>query len=153
LIEDNRRKFMQSATQASEFAHSSTQIGPFSKKRVWAGRIISALAILFLLFDAVAKLMKVAPVLEASARLGLPANLIVGTGSLLLACVVVYAIPGTSILGAILLTGYLGGAVATHVRVGDPLFETLFPVIFGVLIWAGIFLRDDRLRTLIPLRR
>jgi hypothetical protein len=70
-----------------------------------------------------------------------------------LACVVVYAIPGTSILGAILLTGYLGGAVATHVRVSDPLFETLFPVIFGVLTWAGIFLRDDRLRTLIPLRR
>jgi DoxX-like family len=63
------------------------------------------------------------------------------------------AIPGTSILGAILLTGYLGGAVATHVRVSDPLFETLFPVIFGVLTWAGIFLRDDRLRTLIPLRR
>jgi hypothetical protein len=97
--------------------------------------------------------MKVAPVLEASARLGLPANLIVGIGSLLLACVVVYAIPGTSILGAILLTGYLGGAVATQVRVSDPLFETLFPVIFGVLIWVGIFLRDDRLGTLIPLRR
>jgi DoxX-like family len=153
LIEDNRRKFMQSATQASEFAHPSTQTAPFSKKRVWAGRIISALAILFLLFDAITKMMKVAPVLEASARLGLPAILIVDIGSLLLACVVVYAIPGTSILGAILLTGYLGGAVATHVRVGDPLFETLFPVIFGVLIWVGIFLRDDRLRTLIPLRR
>jgi hypothetical protein len=85
--------------------------------------------------------------------LGYPASLAVGIGGLLLACVVVYAIPGTSILGAILLTGYLGGAVATHVRVSDPLFETLFPVIFGVLTWAGIFLRDDRLRTLIPLRR
>ena len=142
---------MQSATQASEFAHSARQTAPFSKKRVWAGRIISALAILFLLFDAIGKLMKVAPVLEASARLGLPANLIVGIGSLLLACVVVYAIPCTSILGAILLTGYLGGAVAIQVRVGDPLFETLFPVIFGVLVWAGIYLRDDRLRTLIPL--
>jgi hypothetical protein len=144
---------MQSATQASEFAHSSTQTAPFSKKRLWAGRIISALAILFLLFDAITKLMKVAPVLEASARLGYPASLTVGIGSLLLACVVVYAIPGTSILGAILLTGYLGGAVGANVRVGDPLFETFFPVIFGVLIWAGIFLRDDRLRTLIPLRR
>ncbi len=144
---------MQSATQASEFAHSATQTAPFSKKRLWAGRIISALAILFLLFDAITKLMKVAPVLEASARLGYPASLAVGIGSLLLACVVVYAIPRTSILGAILLTGYLGGAVAANVRVGDPLFETFFPVIFGVLIWAGIFLRDDRLRTLIPLRR
>ncbi len=144
---------MQSATQASEFAHSATQTAPFSKKRLWAGRIISALAVLFLLFDAITKLMKVAPVLEASARLGYPASLAVGIGSLLLACVVVYAIPGTSILGAILLTGYLGGAVAANVRVGDPLFETFFPVIFGVLIWAGIFLRDDRLRTLIPLRR
>ena len=144
---------MQSATQASEFAHSSTETAPFSKKRLWAGRIISALAVLFLLFDAITKLMKVAPVLEASARLGYPASLAVGIGSLLLACVVVYAIPGTSILGAILLTGYLGGAVAANVRVGDPLFETFFPVIFGVLIWAGIFLRDDRLRTLIPLRR
>jgi hypothetical protein len=140
---------MQPATQISEFAHSA----PLSKKRLWAGRIISALAILFLLFDAIAKLMKVAPVLEASARLGLPANLIVGIGSLLLACVVVYAIPGTSILGAILLTGYLGGAVAIHVQVSDPLFDTLFPIIFGVLIWAGVFLRDGRLRTLIPLRK
>ena len=144
---------MQSATQASEFAHSATQTAPFSKKKLWAGRIISALAILFLLFDAITKLMKVAPVLEACARLGYPASLAVCIGTLLLACVVVYAIPGTSILGAILLTGYLGGAVAANVRVGDPLFETFFPVIFGVLIWAGIFLRDDRLRTLIPLRR
>ena len=144
---------MQSATQASEFAHSATQTAPFSKKKLWAGRIISALAILFLLFDAITKLMKVAPVLEACARLGYPASLAVGIGTLLLACVVVYAIPGTSILGAILLTGYLGGAVGANVRVGDPLFETFFPVIFGMLIWAGIFLRDDRLRTLIPLRR
>ena len=143
---------MQSATQASEFAHAPTQTPPLSKKALWAGRIISALAILFLLFDAITKLMKVTPVLEASARLGYPASLADGIGSLLLACVVVYAIPRTSILGAILLTGYLGGAVATHVHVSDPLFETLFPVIFGVLIWAGIFLRDDRLRTLIPLR-
>jgi hypothetical protein len=153
LIEGNRRKFMQSVTHASEFAHSARQTASLSKKRVWAGRIISALAILFLLFDAIAKLMKVAPVLEASARLGLPAYLIVGIGSLLFVCVVIYAIPGTCTLGAILLTGYLGGAVATHVRVSDSLFETLFPVIFGVLIWAGIFLRGDHLRILIPLRK
>ena len=143
---------MQSATQGSEFAHSATQTAPLSKKRVWAGRIISGFAILFLLFDAIIKLMKITPVLEACARLGYPASLAVGIGTLLLACVVVYAIPGPSILGAILLTGYLGGAVAANVRVSDPLFETLFPVILGVLIWAGIFLRDDRLRALIPLR-
>jgi hypothetical protein len=115
--------------------------------------IISALAILFLLFDAIAKLMKVPPVLEASARLGYAASLVVVIGCLLLACVAVYAIPRTSFLGAILLTGYLGGAIAAYVRVTDPLLETLFPAILGVLIWAGIFLRDDRLRTLIPLRR
>jgi hypothetical protein len=140
---------MQPATQVSEFAHSA----PLSKKRLWAGRIISALAILFLLFDATGKLMRIAPVLEACARLGIPASLIVGIGSLLLACVVVYAVPRTSTLGAILLTGYLGGAVAINLRVGDPPFETLFPVIFGMLTWAGIFLRDDRLSALIPLRR
>jgi DoxX-like protein len=108
---------------------------------------------LFLLFDGVTKVMKVAPVLQASAQLGFPVSLIVAIGAVLLICTVIYAIPGTSILGAILLTGYLGGAVAVQARIGNPLFETLFPVIFGVLVWAGIFLRDNRLRTLIPLRK
>src|SRR5260370_34264537 len=120
---------MQPEPQVSEFAHSS----PLSKKRLWAGRIISALAILFLLFDAIAKLMKVAPVLEASARLGYPASLVVGIGSLLLACVAVYAIPRTSILGVILLTVYLVGAIAANVRVSDPFFDTDFPAILCVL--------------------
>jgi hypothetical protein len=110
------------------------------------------LAILFLLFDAIGKLMRVAPVVEASARLGYSASLAAGIGVLLLVCTAIYAIPRTSILGAVLLTAYLGGAVAANVRVNDPLFETLFPAIFGVLMWAGIFLRDDRLRKLIPLR-
>jgi hypothetical protein len=131
---------------------SATQMAPVSSKRLWPGRVISGVVILFLLFDAVAKLMKVAPVLEASARLGYPSGLAVGIGSILLACVVVYAVPRTSVLGAILLTGYLGGATAAQMRIGAPLFETLFPVIFGVLVWVGIFLRDDRLRALIPLR-
>jgi DoxX-like family len=123
-----------------------------SKKKLWAGRIISGLAALFLLFDAVAKLMRAAPVLEACDRLGIPQSLVVGIGSVLLACVVVYVIPRTSVLGAVLLTGYLGGAVATHLRAGSPLFDTVFPIIFGVLIWAGVFLREDRIRTLLPLR-
>jgi hypothetical protein len=92
---------------------SATQTRPVSKKRLWAGRIISALAVLFLTFDAVAKLVKVAPVLQASARLGIPESLVIGIGIVLLICTVVYVSPRTSVLGAILLTGYLGGAVAS----------------------------------------
>jgi hypothetical protein len=131
---------------------TNTQTVSPSKKKLWAGRIISGLAVAFLLFDGVAKMMRVAPVLEACARLGVSQNLVVGIGAILLACVVVYAIPRTAVLGAILLTGYLGGAVFTQLRAGGPLFDTLFPVIFGMLIWAGIFLRDNRLSTLVPLR-
>jgi hypothetical protein len=132
---------------------STTQAAPVSMKAVWTGRVISGLVVLFLLFDGVTKVMKVAPVLQASAQLGIPVSLIVAIGAVLLICTVIYAIPSTSILGAILLTGYLGGAVAVQARIGNPLFETLFPVIFGVLVWAGIVLRDNRLRTLIPLRK
>jgi hypothetical protein len=132
---------------------SPTQVAPVSTKALWAGRILSALAVLFLLFDGVTKIMKVAPVLQASAQLGYPVSLIVSIGAVLLICTGIYAIPRTSVLGAILLTGYLGGAVASQARIGNPLFETLFPIIFGALIWAGIFLREDRLRALIPLRK
>jgi hypothetical protein len=132
---------------------SGSHTAPISKKSRWAGRIISGLVVLFLLFDGITKVMKVAPVMEASARLGFPANMIVGIGIVLLACTVVYVVPRTSILGAILLTGYLGGAVVTQFRAGSALFsEALFPVYFGVLVWAGIYLRDGRLRALIPLR-
>lgn len=120
---------------------------------LWAGRIISAMPVLFLLLDGAAKLFKPAPVVEATVKLGYPETVIVGLGIVLLVCTILYLIPCTSILGAILLTGYLGGAVATHVRVGDTLFTILFPVIFGVLLWGGLFLRDERLRALIPLRR
>ena len=105
-----------------------------------------------MLFDGIGHLTMPAPVAEAFVRLGYPVPLGLGIGILELVCAVLYAIPRTSILGAILLTGYLGGATAANVRVGDPLFETLFPFIFGVVIWAGIFLRDDRLRALVPLR-
>ena len=124
-----------------------------SKTRLWAGRIISALVVLFLIFDGVTKVMKVPAVMEATARIGFPANLIPGIGILLLACTAVYVIPRTSILGAILLTGYLGGAVVTNLRAGSSLFgETLFPVYFGVFVWAGLYVRDERLHALIPLR-
>jgi hypothetical protein len=130
----------------------ANQTAHVSKKSVWTGRIISALVVLFLLFDGVTKVMKEAHVLAAAAQLGFTERTIVGIGALLLACTAVYVIPRTSILGAILLTGYLGGATVTNVRAGDPLFETLFPVIFGVLVWGGLFLRDEPLRALIPLR-
>src|SRR6266852_4419918 len=123
---------------------------PVPKKRLWAGRIISGLTILFLLFDGVAKVMKVPAVMEASTQLGYPASTIPGIGLVLIVCTLLYAIPRTSILGAILLTGYLGGAVATNVRVSAPLFSNaLFPVYVGVMVWGGLYLRDDRLRILI----
>lgn len=100
--------------------------------------------------SAVMKLIKPPPVVEGFAHLGFPESLALGLGLLELACAVVYVIPQTSVLGAILLTGYLGGATVTHLRVGDPF---LTPVILGMLVWGGLYLRDPRLRALIPLRR
>lgn len=132
---------------------SNTQTAPVSKKLIWAGRIVSALPALFLLMDGIMKLFKPALVVEATVRLGYPESVILSLGIVLTACTVLYLIPRTSILGAILLTGYLGGAVATHVRVGEGAFPVLFPVIVGVLVWGGLWLRDERLRALIPLRR
>ena len=131
---------------------SNTQTAPTSKKMLWTGRVISALPVLFLLMDGVMKLFKPRVVVEATIQLGYPESVIVGLGIVLITCTVFYIIPTTSILGAILLTGYLGGAVATHVRVGEGLFPVLFPVIVGVLIWGGLWLRDERLRALVPLR-
>ena len=120
-----------------------------SRKRLWAGRLLSTLAVLFLLFDSAIKLIRIPPVVEAFTRLGIPVNLARGIGVLELACVVVYLVPRTAIPGAILLTGFLGGAVLTHVRVGDPLFShVLFPTYIGALSWGGLFLRD-RLQALI----
>ena len=116
---------------------------------VWTGRIMSALSALFLLMDGAMKLVKPAPVLEATARLGYAESVIVPLGIVLLVCTVVYIIPRTAVLGAILLTGYLGGAVAAHLRIGDAVFPMFFPVIVGVLLWGGLFLRDARLRVLL----
>ncbi|MEX0677916.1 MAG: DoxX family protein [Pirellulales bacterium] len=132
---------------------STAQTAGISKASLLAGRTISTLAVLFLLFDGVTKVLKVAPVMEACAQLGIPESVVPGIGIVLLICTVVYVNPRTSVLGAILLTGYLGGATATHVRVGGPVFPVVFAVVFGALVWLGLFLRDDRLRTLIPLRR
>ena len=112
--------------------------------------IMSALPALFLLVDGGMKLIKPAPVVEATVRLGFPESAIFGLGIVLVSCTVVYLVRRTSVLGAILLTGYLGGAVATHVRAGDGWFPIFFPVILGVLLWGGLFLRDERLRALLP---
>jgi len=129
---------------------SATQTAPVSKKKLWAGRIISALPVLLLLLSGVMKLMKPAPVVQGFAQFGYPESLILKIGILEIFCTVVYMIPRTSVLGAILMTGYLGGATATNVRVGDP--SSFIAVLVGVLVWAGLYLRDDRLRALIPLR-
>ena len=122
-----------------------------SKSSLWAGRIVSVLAALFLLLDGVMKLFKPAFVVEATVRLGYSESVIVPIGAVLVVCTILYLIPATSILGAILLTGYLGGAVATHVRVGEGWFPIIFPIVFGILIWLGLYLRDVRLRALVPL--
>jgi len=138
----------------SGYLQSGIQTVSVSKKALWAGIIISALPILNLLFAGVMKLAKPAGfgVVEEFGRLGYPENVILGIGILELACTVVYIIPRASVLGAILLVGYLGGAVATHVRVGDPLSNVLAPILLGALAWGGLYLRDARLRALLPLR-
>ena len=114
---------------------------------------MSGLVVLFLVFDGVLKFFKSAPVVEAFAHVGWPLALANTIGVLLLVCTILYAIPATSVLGGILLTGYLGGAVATHLRAGDPLFShVLFPTYIGVLLWGGLYLREEQLRKLLPLR-
>jgi len=117
---------------------------------LWGGYIASAIPVLMLLFSGVMKLVKPAFLLEEFERLGYGENLALVIGIVEIGCTLIYLIPRTSILGAILLTGYLGGATATHVRIGDPSF--FMPVILGVLVWLGLYLRDNRLRALLPLR-
>ena len=124
-------------------AESRRQI---SKAQLWTGRIISVFAALFLLWDGIMKLLKPAFVVKATQQLGFPESDIVGIGVLLLVCTVLYLIPRTSILGTIFLTGYLGGAIASQVRVQAPLFNVVFAFVFGCLVWAGLWLRDVRVR-------
>ena len=114
----------------------------------WTGRILSTLAIAFMLFDGIGHLLMPAPVSQAFATLGFPTSTAFGIGLLELALVALYAIPRTSIAGAILLTGYLGGAIAVKVRVSAAPFDTMFPLIIATIIWAGIYLRDARVRTI-----
>jgi hypothetical protein len=130
------------------------EMAPVSNKRVWAGRVLSGLAVAFLLFDGVIKLLVLPFVVESHQQLGYPVGAVRGIGCALFACVATYVFPRTSLLGAVLLTGYLGGAVATHVRVENPLFShVLFPIYVAAMIWGGLLLRDDRLRALLPWRR
>lgn len=129
---------------------SDGQAGAVSKKMLWAGWIVSAIPALMLFFSASGKLMKPEAVIKGFEHLGYPESLALGLAIVEIGCTVIYLIPSTAVLGAILLTGYLGGATASHVRIGEPF---IFPVAFGVLVWLGLFLREPRLRALIPLRR
>ena len=122
-----------------------------SSGRIWAGRIVSWLPALFLFADAIMKLVKPAFVVDATVQLGYRESAIVPIGAVLLVITILYLIPRTAVLGAILLTAYLGGAVATHVRVGTEVFPVVFAIVFGVLIWGGLYLRDSRVSKLIPL--
>ncbi len=129
---------------------------PASRPARWTGRIMSALVIVFLLIDGAIKLVPWPVVTDTMDRMGYGSSetLARSLGLITIVCTVLYSIPPTSILGAILLTGYLGGAVATHVRIANPLFShVLFGVYIGVLLWGGLYLRDARIRTLLPLRR
>ena len=115
---------------------------------LWTGRILTALGALFMVMDAVTHILKPAPVVEAFAHLGYPLATAIPLGVTVLICVAIYLIPQTAFLGALLLTAYLGGAVASHVRVSDPVFDTCFPAIVAVFLWGGLFARDARIRTI-----
>jgi hypothetical protein len=121
-----------------------------SKKLLWTGRIMSAVPVLMLIMSAVMKLAKPQPVVDGFVHLGFPLSMVAGLGILELLCTAVYLVPATSILGAILLTGYMGGATVTTLRVGDAYYG---PVILGIMVWGGLYLRDPRLRALLPFRR
>lgn len=121
-----------------------------TRKITWIGRVISILVSIMFLFSATFKFIDGPQVKEGFDHLGLPERMMLPLGILELACVVIYLIPATSVIGAILLTGYLGGAICTHWRVGDPFFVQ---VLLGILLWLGLYLREDRLKSLIPIRR
>jgi hypothetical protein len=136
-------------TALPNVAGSSASSG--STKMLWTGRILTVLVTLFLIFDSSLKLVKAKAAVEGTIQVGYPESLIVPIGVTLLVCLILYLIPRTSILGAILLTGYLGGATATMVRVQSPWF--LFPAAFGAIAWLALYLRDERLRSMIPIRK
>ena len=122
-----------------------------SRKQLWTGRVLTALSSAFMLLDGGMKLFKPPFVVQATTQVGYPESTIVGIGITLLACTTLYLIPRTSILGAVLVTGYLGGAVATNVRAQTGAFNTIFPIVFACLVWAGLWLRDTRVKQLLPI--
>jgi hypothetical protein len=132
---------------------STTVTATTSKGMLWTGRVISGLVVLFMLFDCITKIIKLPQVIDASAKMGFTVSMVVGVGWTLLACVVLYVIPRTSVLGAILLASYLGGAVATNVFVHNPVLNSCFAIAFGVLAWLGVYFREARLRALLPFKR
>jgi hypothetical protein len=124
-----------------------------AKKRSIAGYVLTALVALFLTFDTVMKVLQLAPAVQGTTELGYPAGSVIWIGAIELVCLVLYLVPRTSVLGALVLTGYLGGAIATHVRVGSPLpTHTLFPIYVALMVWGGLYLRERRLRELLPFR-
>jgi hypothetical protein len=143
---------MQAITQDdSRFPGTITTSHPPSRRALLTGRLITCLAAAFLIFDSSGKLLEVQPVVTGTKQLGYAPDIVFPLGVTLLSCVLLYLVPRTSVLGALLLTGYLGGAVATHVRVGSPWFtHVLFPVYLASLLWGGLMLRDARLRTFLP---
>lgn len=124
-----------------------------SKAVAWTGYVLSGLAIVFLLLDTVIKVVQAAPAVESTVQLGYPAEYVVLLGVAELVCLALYAFPRTAVLGAIMLTGWFGGAMATHVRAGSPAFSVIFPILIGLMVWGGLYLRDARLREIFPFRK
>lgn len=144
---------MQTIARDNPSAGTITTNPAGSRRAVWTGRVVAGLAVAFLIVDSVGKLFEVQPVIDGTKRLGYSPDIVFSLGVTLLSCVLAYLVPRTSVLGAVLLTGYLGGAVATHLRVGDPLFtHVLFPTYVAALLWSGLMLRDPRLRAFLPWR-
>jgi hypothetical protein len=133
--------------------NSATNISPVKKKRV-TGYVLTALVALFLIFDTVIKVLRLPVAIQGTTELGYPADSVLWIGMIELVCLGLYLVPQTSVFGALLLTGYLGGAIATHVRVGNPLLShTLFPIYVALFVWGGLYLRETRLHALVPVRR
>jgi hypothetical protein len=136
-----------SSTRHEDAAPGSVAGG--ARKQLWTGRVLSGLGALFLAFDGAVQVLALPFAVDATVQLGYPADVLPALGLVELVCLVVYLVPRTAPLGAVLWTGYLGGAVATHVRVGNPAFETVFPIVVAAVLWTGLALRDARVRALV----
>jgi DoxX-like family len=152
MLMEVEKHYMQAIAREHTFTVRHAEHG--SKLGLWVGRGLGWFAALFLLADGAGKIIQPQPVIDGTVQLGYPPDILLTLGIVQLVCVLAYLVPRTSVLGALLLTGYLGGAVATHARVGDPLFtHTLFPGYVGALLWSGLVVRDGQLRALLPFRR